>query len=149
MLWLYLLAVVLLGLVVAALLGRWEGAAVPGEESDLDGSGVDELLRLRAGARITADDLQEVRLDSAVRGYRMDQVDRLLDALGKQLHDLQLERPPMQHQASISQTMPEADTSVARMTADEDPEGQAHGPADKDLSAPRQDHPKRGTSGVE
>lgn len=86
MLWLYLLALALLVGVVAALLGRWEGAAVPGADSlAADESDVDELLRRRASTDITADDLNQVGLDSAVRGYRMDQVDRLLDALRAQL----------------------------------------------------------------
>ncbi|GAA1136295.1 DivIVA domain-containing protein [Nesterenkonia lutea] len=88
MLWLYLLALGLLAAVTAALLGRWEGAAVPEEENPAAGdSDVADLLQRRAQASITAEDLQEVRLDSAVRGYRMDQVDRLLDALAAQLRD--------------------------------------------------------------
>jgi len=86
MLWLYLLALALLAGVVAALLGRWEGAAVPGGDSlAADESEVDGLLRRRASTDITADDLDQVGLDSAVRGYRMDQVDRLLDTLRAQL----------------------------------------------------------------
>jgi DivIVA domain-containing protein len=36
---------------------------------------------------ITASDLTRVRFDLALRGYRMDQVDALLDRLGRELAD--------------------------------------------------------------
>ena len=142
MLWPYLLAVVLLGIVVAALLGRWEGAAVPGEESDLHGSDVDDLLRRSADRRITAADLQEVRLDSAVRGYRMDQVDRLLDALGEQLDELDQAQP--QDLRSAPRTAPgtHEDRSETFIEPDIDTSIPTTGTPDQHLSRPSQDHSK-------
>lgn len=93
MLWLSLLALVLLVGVAAAILGRWEGAAVPEPDGSAAAtSDVEELLRRRAQTEITSADLEELRLDSAVRGYRMDQVDRLLDALEAQLREAEVQR---------------------------------------------------------
>ncbi len=84
--WLYLLALALIGLIVVVLLGRWEPARVPEEESPAaGGDDVDQLLSSAAGRPLTADDLDQVQFDSAVRGYRMDQVDKLIDALAAQL----------------------------------------------------------------
>ncbi|MBO0594408.1 DivIVA domain-containing protein [Nesterenkonia sp. E16_7] len=142
MLWLYLLAVVLLALVVAALLGRWEGAAVPEEATDLGDSDVDALLLREPARPITADDLQEVRLDSALRGYRMDQVDRLLDALGEQLRELQgLRSEPTSGAPGIMPEplidRPEGTTEPERGRADP-----AHAAPDKDLSSPSPPDPR-------
>lgn len=133
MLWLYLLAVVLLAMVVAALLGRWDGASVPGEESDSAESDVDDLLRRRAQEHITAEDLQEVRLDSAVRGYRMDQVDRLLDALGEQLRELQRGQTEKDRSAADASHEPGKDRSHAASSPEPDPSDRAHAAPDKDL----------------
>ncbi|MDZ5076338.1 DivIVA domain-containing protein [Nesterenkonia sp. HG001] len=83
MIWLYLLAVALLGVVVVLLVGRAEGAEPPAEETTADE--VAELLADRAAAPLSAADLRGIRLQPALRGYRMEQVDRLLDALADQL----------------------------------------------------------------
>jgi DivIVA domain-containing protein len=109
MLWLSLLALVLLVGVVAAILGRWEGAAVPEPDGSAGAtSDVDELLRRRAQTEITSADLEELRLDSAVRGYRMDQVDRLLDVLQAQLQEAEAQRA---HGADPRSAEPPAGTS--------------------------------------
>ncbi|MGO1193562.1 MAG: DivIVA domain-containing protein [Nesterenkonia sp.] len=86
MTWLYLLGLVIIGAVVVVLIGKWDGAAAPSEESPAQAEdAVDQLLR-RAGADgLTAQQLDEVQFDSALRGYRMDQVDKLLSALAHQL----------------------------------------------------------------
>lgn len=87
MMWLYLAALTLIGLIVVILVGAWNGAQPPQDETPGSPDDVDELLARRAeeGAGITAEDLDAVQLQSGVRGYRMDQVDRLLDALKDQL----------------------------------------------------------------
>lgn len=85
MLWLYLIALAVLGTVIVVLLGRWDGAQPPAEEGPGFADDVDELLRRTGSGRITAEDLDGLVFDSAPRGYRMDQVDRLLDALSAQL----------------------------------------------------------------
>lgn len=149
MLWLYLLAVVLLGTAVAALLGRWEGAAVPQEESDMRESAVDDLLRRRADQPIRAADLQEVRLDSAVRGYRMDQVDRLLDALAAQLETTPHDRSQEIESAAMPSIDPPEDRFLTFAEPDLDPAHPASDGPDQDLSPPGQDHSRLGYPRVE
>ena len=97
--WLYLLALAILGVIVLLLMGRWDGAAAPEEES---GAALQDFARpdLSAG-QITPEHLEEIRFDSALRGYRMDQVDALLDRLTQQLREARA-------QAS-EQSYPEAD----------------------------------------
>lgn len=87
MTWLYVIAVAVVCVVVVLLIGRWEGAEAPRDESPSAlPDRVDELLDSAAGRDINADDLQQVQFDSAIRGYRMEQVDKLIDALTAQLH---------------------------------------------------------------
>lgn len=84
--WLYLLALAIIGLVILALAGPWKGEPAPREESpEAGGDDVDLLLSRAADQGLSAEDLETVQFDSAVRGYRMDQVDKLLDALTEQL----------------------------------------------------------------
>lgn len=83
MIWLYLLAVAILGAVVVLLIGRAEGAPPP--DADAGGDDVTRLLTERAKSPLTAGDLREVELTTALRGYRMDEVDQLLEALAEQL----------------------------------------------------------------
>lgn len=89
--WLYLLALAIIGVIILLLIGRWDGAVAPEEESG--GALNDDVGRLLAelredpqsSGRITAEHLEQVSFDPALRGYRMDQVDALLDALAEQL----------------------------------------------------------------
>lgn len=86
MMWLYLMAVVIIGVIVVVLVGAWGGADAPAEESPAQaGDDIDELLQRVEPGALTARHLEEIRFDSAVRGYRMDQVDKLIDALAAQL----------------------------------------------------------------
>lgn len=86
MAWLYVMAAVILGVVVVLLTGHWKGAQAPREESPAVGPDrIDELLSQAAGRSLSAEDLLQVRFDPAVRGYRMEQVDKLFDALSLQL----------------------------------------------------------------
>ncbi len=88
MIWLYLLVVALIGAVVVVLIGRSPVAAPPAEELPAGpGSAVFEML---AESRpLSSADLEQVTFDSSVRGYNMEQVDRLLEALSVQLHEQQ------------------------------------------------------------
>lgn len=86
MLWLYLIALAVLGAVIVVLIGRWDGAEIPEEEGPgAEPDDVDELLSRLGPEGVSARDLDEVILDSAPRGYRMDQVDKLLDAVAARL----------------------------------------------------------------
>ena len=90
MTWLYLLALVIIGAIVLLLMGRWDGAAAPEEES---GAALRSPEALRGpDGRIDPEDLEQVRFDPALRGYRMDQVDALLDALAEELREARGER---------------------------------------------------------
>ena len=72
--WLALVvAVVLVGLTVAAVLGRIDGSLVEPTTSLSYVPLPDEPL--------TAEDVRQLRLDTGLRGYRMDQVDEVLEAL--------------------------------------------------------------------
>ena len=83
--WLFLVALAILGVIVLLLMGRWDGAPAPQEESGASHQGPTRD-QLSAG-EITPEHLEEVRFDSALRGYRMDQVDALLDTLARQLRE--------------------------------------------------------------
>lgn len=86
MMWLYVIAVAVLGVIVVLLVGRWDGAQPPKEEPPAGGPHpVATLLAERGEQGVRAEDLERVELATAVRGYRMDQVDALLDALAQQL----------------------------------------------------------------
>ena len=68
-----LVAVVLIGLTMAAVMGRVDGSLVePTSSSSYVPLPVDPL---------TDDDLAAMRFDTGLRGYRMDQVDDVLDRL--------------------------------------------------------------------
>lgn len=70
--------VLLAGLILAALLGK---VPVPGVPAPVDTA---SAAGLPDGA-LSAEDLDEVRFDAAVRGYRMDQVDAALRRVSKEL----------------------------------------------------------------
>lgn len=119
--WLYLLALAILGGIVLLLMGRWDGAAAPEEES---GAALQDFARpdLSAG-QITPEHLEEIRFDSALRGYRMDQVDALLDALTQQLREARAERTEASAEfgaASVRDTRSE-ELEEPRSEADEGP----------------------------
>jgi DivIVA domain-containing protein len=70
-----LVLVVLAGLVVALVLGRWGGG-----EAMVAPASTSPFEPLPEG-RLDADRAREVRFDIGLRGYRMDQVDSVLDRL--------------------------------------------------------------------
>jgi len=79
--WLVLLvAVVLAVLTVAAVLGRVDGAL--GEATTSHGH-----IPL-PDDRLTAADLDGLRFDTAMRGYRMSEVDEVVDRLRREIDDL-------------------------------------------------------------
>lgn len=80
---LLLVVVLLTGLTAAAVMGKIGGfMADPTSSQAFDG--------LPAGTP-SAEDLAHLQFDQALRGYRMDQVDEVIDALGSRLRELETE----------------------------------------------------------
>ena len=79
------IAVLLIGLTAAAVMGRIGGFMADPTSSQAF-SGVP--------ASLSSDDVGQVRFDRALRGYRMDEVDEVLDALGARLRELETKVEP-------------------------------------------------------
>lgn len=75
-------AVVLVALTVAGIVGRIDGSLGPPTTTS-------SYVPL-PNDRLTPADLESVRLDTAFRGYRMDQVDEVIGRLGAEIRDLNL-----------------------------------------------------------
>ena len=88
-----------------------------------------------SGQPLTAEDLQEVRFSSALRGYRMDEVDALLDRIAAELSDRE------QHSRREPATKPEQPGPAT----DPPPSG-AHRATDDPTDDPTEDGPAVGTS---
>ena len=80
-LFLVLIVVLLLGLTTAAVLGKLGGFMADPTSSRSFGG-------LPAGA-LAVDDLAHLRFDQALRGYRMDEVDGVIDALSARIRELE------------------------------------------------------------
>ena len=81
------IAVLLIGLTAAAVMGRIGGfMADPTSSQAFSG--------VPAGS-LSSDDVGQVRFDRALRGYRMDEVDEVLDALGARLRELETKVAPV------------------------------------------------------
>ena len=88
------IAVLLIGLTAAAVMGRIGGfMADPTSSQAFSG--------VPAGS-LSSDDLAQVRFDRALRGYRMDEVDEVIDALGARLRDLEREVAPSPEEGTSS-----------------------------------------------
>lgn len=86
MIWLFIIAAVVVGVVVVLLTGRWQGASAPREESPAGrASPTERLLEQSADAGVSGKDLLQVRFDAAIRGYRQAQVDDLIDSLAQKM----------------------------------------------------------------
>lgn len=80
---LLLIVVVLIGLTTAAVMGKIDGfMAAPASSQAFGG--------VPAGS-LSTDDLAQLHFDQALRGYRMDQVDNVIDALSARLRELETE----------------------------------------------------------
>jgi DivIVA domain-containing protein len=78
-----LIVVLLIGLTTAAVMGK-VGGFMADPTSSQSFAGVPE-------GPLSTRDLVELRFDQALRGYRMDQVDEVIDALSARIHDLESE----------------------------------------------------------
>lgn len=84
---LLLIVVLLIGLTAAALLGRIGGfMAEPTSTHAFSGVPTGSL---------SADDVEGLHFDQALRGYRMDQVDETIDALAERLRQLEAAAAPL------------------------------------------------------
>jgi hypothetical protein len=92
-LFLVLIVVLLIGLTTAAMMGKI-GGFMADPTSSQSFTGIPD-------GSLSADALAHLHLDQALRGYRMDQVDEVIDGLGARLRDLE------------SQIAAGADTDVA------------------------------------
>ena len=80
---LLLIVVLLIGLTAAAVMGRIGGfMAEPTSSHAFPGVPTGSL---------SADGIGQLHFDQALRGYRMDQVDEVIDALGARLRELETE----------------------------------------------------------
>jgi len=87
---------------------------------------------LPAGRPLTADDLRGVRINTGVRGYRMDEVDALLSRIEAEMierenrDDVRVVRPPEVETAPEEDPAPETADSVEADETDEDkaPDGE-------------------------
>ncbi len=81
--WLALVvAVVLVALTAAGIMGRIDGSLGPPTTTSSYVPLPDD--------RLTAADLESLRLDTAFRGYRMDEVDEVISRLGEEIRQLAL-----------------------------------------------------------
>jgi DivIVA domain-containing protein len=82
-LFLLLLVIVLIGLTTAAVMGKIGGFMA-------EATSTRSFTGLPAGP-VSAADLAELHFDQALRGYRMDQVDEVIDALSARIRKLESE----------------------------------------------------------
>ena len=80
---LLLIVVLLIGLTTAVVMGKISGFMAEPTSSHA-------FAGVPAGS-LSEDDIKQVHFDQALRGYRMDQVDEVIDALGARLRELETE----------------------------------------------------------
>lgn len=78
------IAVVVVGLVAAAATGRIPAAGTPDPVSS-------RAFEQLPGRPLTGDDIAGLRFDQALRGYRMDEVDGVIERLVEELRDRDVE----------------------------------------------------------
>ena len=78
---LVLIVIVLIGLTAAAVMGKFGGFMADATSSQSFGG-------VPAGP-LSTDDLAQLHFDQALRGYRMNQVDEVIDALSARLRELE------------------------------------------------------------
>jgi len=78
-----LIVIVLIGLTAAAVMGKFGGFMAEPTSSQSFGGVPANLL--------SVGDIAQLHFDQALRGYRMDQVDLVIDALGSRLRELESE----------------------------------------------------------
>ena len=77
------------------------------------------------GEDFAAGDLESVRFDTALRGYRMDQVDAVLDGLQDRITELEAREGAPDHAAAPARADVSADAAPARADVSAEPRGQS------------------------
>ena len=85
---LLLIVVLLIGLTAAAVMGRIGGFMADPTSSQ---SPLGQIDACSPSTPLSAEDIARVRFSVALRGYRMDQVDEVIDALSTRLQELETE----------------------------------------------------------
>ncbi len=121
--------VVVLVLVIGAV-----AVVAAGRDNSMAGAYEDRPDRaIPAGRALTADDLQKVRFTSALRGYRMDEVDALIDRLAADL----IAREQFTEAAETAETSEAAETAETSESAQPPQSSERAGaPTSADDSAP-------------
>ena len=88
-----LIVVLLIGLTTAAVMGRIGGFLADPTSSQAFGG-------VPTGT-LSTDDIAQLHFDQALRGYRMDQVDEVIDALSARLHQLEAQDAPFPVEAAL------------------------------------------------
>jgi DivIVA domain-containing protein len=96
---LLLIVILLIGLTAAAVMGRIGGFMAEPTSSHAF-AGV-------PGGSLSVDDIRELHFDQALRGYRMDQVDEVIDALSARLGDLEAEVASLQAAGALRVIRPD------------------------------------------
>ena len=96
-LFLVLIVVLLVGLTTAAVLGKISGFLA-------DATSSQSFNGVPPGP-LSTQDIEELRFDQALRGYRMDQVDEVLDALCVRVSELESEVASLSAVGGSSSTM--------------------------------------------
>jgi DivIVA domain-containing protein len=99
-LFLVLIVIVLIGLTTVAVMGKFGGFMA-------DPTSSRSFAGVPAGP-VSSDDMAHLHFDQALRGYRMDEVDEVIDALSARLRELE----------SQAASLPGADASPSRAPGD-------------------------------
>jgi DivIVA domain-containing protein len=105
-----LIVVLLIGLTTAAVMGKI-GGFMADPTSSQSFSGVPD-------GGLSSDALAHVHFDQALRGYRMDQVDEVIDALGARVRELETEIAARSVADAASPTVVESDAGTAPINTD-------------------------------
>jgi DivIVA domain-containing protein len=113
---LLLIVILLIGLTTAAVMGKIGGFMA-------DPTSSQSFAGVPAGP-LSADALEQLHFDQALRGYRMNQVDEVIDALGARVRELETEIASLSGTAAALPDRAAAlpDRAAALTAADEPPD---------------------------
>ena len=107
-----LVVILLIGLTVAAVMGRI-GGFMAEPTSTRAFSGLSGVLGDREGS-LSAGEVGQLHFDRAFRGYRMDEVDEVIDALSARLRELETEAVSARVDGVSPHVSPDVSPDVSR-----------------------------------